>query len=412
MSQTVEAVVVGGGQAGLCTSYHLGRLGCEHVVLEQAARAGNAWRNDRWDSFTLVTPNWSWRLPGAEYQGTEPEGFMPRDEIVTRFERYVEDFHLPVRFGVRVRSVRRGPDGHGYLVTTDDGTLSAKNVVVATGLFQRPKMPSFNVEMPAGVTQLHSGRYRDPRTLPSGSVLVVGSAQSGCQIAQELYESGRKVYLCIGGAGRFPRRYRGRDITEWLKLIGFFDKLVTDLPSPRAKFAGNPHLSGRDGGRTLNLHRFARDGVVLLGHLQGVNDGTIRLAGDLKESLTRADSAEADIVRMVDGFIEANGLDAPPETLPALRDGYGSEEIRELDLSSAGITTIIWAIGYDFDFGLVELPVTDSDGFPIQERGVTDYPGLFFVGMPWLYKRKSGLLMGVGEDAEFIASAIADARPA
>jgi putative flavoprotein involved in K+ transport len=213
--------------------------------------------------------------------------------------------------------------------------------------------------------------------------------------------------LCVGGAGRVPRRYRGRDITEWLNLVGFFDRLVGDLPSPKAKFTANPHLSGRDGGRTLNLHRFARDGVVLLGHLQGANDGTIRLSPDLNESLAKADRFEADIVRQVDGFIELNGLDAPQESLPVLRDGYVGEEITDLDLSSAGITTIIWAMGYGFDFSLVRLPVLDGDGYPIQKRGVTEYPGLFFVGMPWLNKMKSGLLMGVGEDADFIASAIA-----
>jgi putative flavoprotein involved in K+ transport len=407
MSRRAETVVIGGGQAGLSTSYHLGRLGCEHVVLEQSAQAGNAWRNDRWDSFTLVTPNWSWRIPGAEYRGSEPNGFMPREEIVSRFERYVEDFHLPVRFGVRVRSVRRAAEGPGYLVGTDEATIAAKNVVMATGLFQRPKMPSFAAEMPPRITQLHSGQYRDPGSLPSGSVLVVGSAQSGCQIAQELYESGRKVFLCVGGAGRIPRRYRGKDITEWLNLMGFFDALVTDLPSPKAKFAANPHLSGRNGGRTLNLHQFARDGVTLLGHLQGLTHATIRLSPDLKDSLVKADQAEADVVRAVDDFVRLNGLDAPEESLPMLRDGYDGDEVTDLDLASAGITTIIWAMGYSFDFSLVELPVLDDDGYPSQQRGVTDYPGLFFVGLPWLYKRKSGLLIGVGEDAGFIASAIA-----
>ncbi len=331
---------------------------------------------------------------------------MPRNEIVGRLERYVDDFHLPARFGVRALSVQRTGDG-GYLVTTDSGTITARNVVMATGLFQRPKKPPFSAQMPQRITQLHSGRYRNPGLLPSGSVLVVGSAQSGCQITQELYQSGRRVYLCVGSAGRIPRRYRGRDITEWLNLMGFFDALVYDLPSPKAKFAANPHLSGRDGGRTLNLHRFARDGVVLLGHLRGVDDGTIQLASDLKESLAKVDRFEADAVRGVDDFIRLNGLAAPSESLPVLRHGYESEEITDLDLTAAGITTIIWAMGYAFDFSLVQLPVLDCDGYPIQKRGVTEYPGLFFVGLPWLYKRKSGLLAGVGEDAEFIASTIA-----
>jgi putative flavoprotein involved in K+ transport len=243
--------------------------------------------------------------------------------------------------------------------------------------------------------------------LPPGAVLVVGSAQSGCQIAEELYQSGRTVYLCVGAAGRVPRRYRGRDMYEWLNLCGFFDRTAEQLPSPQARFAGNPHLSGRDGGHSLNLHQFARDGVVLLGHLQGAQDGRIGLAPDLKENLAKADKLEVEAVKLVDGYIQKNGLDAPPEKLPELRDGYQAREIGELNLRSAGITSIIWAMGYAFDFSMVKVPAFDDYGFPVQKRGVTDYPGLYFVGLPWLSKQKSGLLLGVGEDAALIASQIA-----
>ncbi len=407
MNKTVESVIIGGGQASLATSYHLNRRGREHIVLEQAAQAGNAWRNDRWDSFTLVTPNWAFRLPGAEYQGNAPDAFMPRDEVVARFEQYVERLHLPVRYGVKVTSVEQNAEGHGYLVRTGEAGIEARNVVVATGLFQRPKVPTFSADLPAQVTQLHSGRYRNPQLLPPGAVLVVGSAQSGCQIAEELYQSGRKVYLCVGSAGRVPRRYRGKDIYEWLLLTGFLDRTVKGLPSPKARFAGYPQVSGRAGGRTLNLHKFARDGVVLLGHLQGVRGNTISLAPGLKENLAKADKFEAEIAAMIDRFIAETGSDAPPESLPALRDAYEADEITELSLTSAGITAVIWAMGYTFDFGLVKLPVFDGDGYPIQQRGVTEYPGLFFVGLPWLYEWKSGQIIGVGEDADFIASAIA-----
>ncbi len=406
MNERLETIIIGGGQAGLATSYHLKRQGREHVVLEQAAQAGNAWRNDRWDSFTLLTPNWSFRLPGAEYQGDAPEDFMPRDEIVARFERYVEGFHLPVRYQTSVTSVEQDADDRSYLVRTDETMMHARNVVIATGLFQRPKMPSFSTDLAAHIVQLHSGQYRDPRSLPAGAVLVVGSGQSGCQIAEELYQSGRKVYLCVGSAGRAPRRYRGKDIYEWLQLSGFLDRTVDQLPSPKAKFAANPQVSGRDGGRTLNLHQFARDGVVLLGRVQGARESRIWLAPDLKENLAKADKFEAEIVGLIDAFVARTGLNVPSERLPELRDGYEAEEIADLDLHSAGITTIIWAMGYGFDFSLVKLPVFDSDGYPVQKRGVTDYPGLFFVGLPWLYKQKSGLIVGVGEDADYIASAI------
>lgn len=407
MNQRIETIIVGGGQAGLSTSFCLSQLSREHLVLEQAAQAGHAWRDDRWDSFALLTPNWSIRLPGSAYQGHAPHGFLPKDEIVAYFEQYASRFNMPIHYGIRVTAVEPKSDGRGYWVKTDETVFEAANVVVATGLFQRPKLPSSNRELTPEIVQLHSGQYRNPAKLPPGAVLVVGSAQSGCQIAEELYQSGRTVYLCLGSAGRVPRRYRGKDVYEWLHLSGFLDRTVEQLPSPQARFAGNPHISGRDGGHTLNLHQFARDGVVLLGRLQGAQDGRIGLAPDLKDNLAKADKFEAEAVKLIDGYIQKTGLDAPQEKLPELRDGYQAKEIAELDLRSAGITSIIWAMGYAFDFSMVKAPVFDGYGYPVQRCGVTDYPGLYFVGLPWLSKQKSGLLLGVGEDAAFIASQIA-----
>lgn len=406
MSQNIETVIIGGGQAGLSTSYYLKHQNCEHVVLEKAARAGSVWRDDRWDSFTLLTPNWAFQLPGAFYQGANPGGFMPRAEIVQRFERYVEQFDLPVHYQTRVLSVEQNGSRGGYRVKTEETELQSKNVVIATGLYQQPRLPPYSAAISKQITQVHSGRYRNPESLSPGAVLVVGSGQSGCQIAEELYRSGRKVYLCLSSVGRVPRRYRGRDIFEWLQLMGFFDKTVDQLESPKTKFEGNPHLSGNDGGHTINLHQFARDGVILLGRLQGAEDGRIQLAPDLKVNLEKADKFEAEITKMVDEYILKAGLDTPKESLPVLTDGFNLPEITELDLRSAGVASIIWAIGYKFDFSMVKLPVFDSDGYPVQKRGVTDFPGLYFVGLPWLYKQKSGLLVGVGEDAEYIAAAI------
>lgn len=408
MAQQIETIIIGGGQAGLATSYYLTQRDRAHIILEQAAQAGSVWRNERWDSFTLVTPNWSFRLPGAEYQDDQPDGFMPRDEIVTRLQQYATRYQLPVRYGVRATSVEPTADGQGYRVSTNQGDLEASNVVVATGLFQQPKIPAFSAALSPQIIQLHSSQYRNPQSLPPGAVLVVGSAQSGCQIAEELYQNGRQVYLCVGSAGRAPRRYRGKDTYEWLLNVGFFDKTAEMLPSPKARFAGNPHLSGRDGGHSLNLHQFARDGVVLLGAAQGGQGDTLWLGGNLKENLAKADRFEAEVVKMIDGYIAQKDIDAPPESLPILRDGYDAPEIMELNLQDAGIAAIIWATGYRFDFSLVKLPIFDSDGYPIQKRGVTAYPGLFFVGLHWLYKQKSGLFVGVGEDADYIAAAIAN----
>jgi putative flavoprotein involved in K+ transport len=405
MMEHIETVIIGGGQSGLATSYHLKQYGHEHVILEQAAQVANVWRNERWDSFTLVTPNWSLKMPGAEYKGADPYGFMPRAEVVKYFDKYVERFQLPVECNTRVLSIEP-LDGKGYRIETSRKTLTAKNVVIATGFFQKPKIPEFAAGFSKDITQLHSSAYRNPESLPDGSVLIVGSAQSGCQIAEELYQRGRKVFLCTGSAGRAPRRYRGRDVIEWLDLAGGFDLTPEQLPPGMGKFKGIPHFSGTKGGHTLNLHQFGRDGVTLAGHLLDAKDDRIFLAPDLHENLESADRFEEEVRQMIDGYIQANGLDAPPEELPRLRDGYEQAVIEELDLKAYGIKTVIWAMGYTFDYSLVKLPVRDEDGFPIQTNGVTHYPGLYFSGMPWMPYEKSGFLLGVGERAGYIASQI------
>ncbi len=405
MSEKIDTIIVGGGQGGLSTSYYLKQQGREHVILEQAHQAAKAWR-ERWDSFTLITPNWTIKLPGAEYQGDNPDGFMARDKVIDYFVGYIEQFDLPIKYGIRVTSVE--PNEAGYLVRTDAGEFEAANVVIAAGLYQQPKIPAFSTNLPAEIHQLHSSEYRNPDALPAGAVLVIGSAQSGCQIAEELHQSGRKVYLSVSSSGRFPRRYRGKDIVSWWWAdgMGFRNMTVDQLPSPKAKFASSVHGTGKNGGHTINLHQFAKDGVVLLGHLQGVQEDRIILAPDLKENLAKADKVEADLIKQVDEYIEKTGLDAPLETLPDLNDGFEAEEILELDLKTAGITSVIWTTGYKFDFGFVKLPIFDEDGYPVQMRGVTEFPGLYFVGLPFLHTIKSGLLVGVGEDAAYVAEHI------
>ncbi|MBZ0278190.1 MAG: NAD(P)/FAD-dependent oxidoreductase [Anaerolineae bacterium] len=400
----MKTIIVGGGQAGLSLSYMLKKRGHDHLVLEQAAQPGNAWRNYRWDSFTFVTPNNMSELPGLRSPG-DPDGFLNRDQIVAYFEQYIREFDLPVRFNVQVTRVEPIPGG--YRVHTADGsTLDAENVVIATGLFQKPKFPPGSSKLPAEVAQLHSSHYRNPNSLPPGAVLVVGSGQSGCQIAEELYQSGRRVYLSVSAMGRIPRRYRGYDGLYWAEKIGMLDRTSDKLPSPKAKFAGNPQVSGANGGHDLNLHQFARDGVTLLGHVQDVQDGKLILAPDLKENLAKTDQMEATFLQTVDEYIEKHQLNLPIQHVPQLRDAYDQPEILELDLQAAGITNVLWATGYTFDYSLVGLPVTDGDGFPITQRGVTSYPGLYFLGMPYLYKQKSGLLFGIGEDAEYMAEYI------
>lgn len=405
-AERIETVIVGSGQAGMATSYWLTQEGQPHLILEQASQPGHVWRDDRWDSFTFVTPNWTIRMPGAAYQGDAPDGFLEHEEIVAYFTRYATQFRLPIHYGERVRSVERMDDGRAFSVETEAGRYEAINVVIATGIYQQPKIPTFGASIPAEITQLSSGSYRRPDALAPGAVLVVGSGQSGCQIAEELYQSGRTVYLCVGRAGRMPRRFRGQDAWTWIYLMGTIDRRVTELQSPNERYEANPHLSGKSGGHTINLHRFAQDGVRLLGHLRGVSDGHLSFAPDLRESLAAADKVEANFCNAVNQFVAKTGRDAPDEVLPVLTDGYAVGEQTELDLGSSNIRTVIWALGYTFDFDWVKGPVYDATGYPVQAAGTTSVPGLYFVGLPWLRSLGSGLLVGVGNDAAWIATDI------
>lgn len=408
MSEHIDVAVIGGGQAGLSVSYFLGQQGRNHIVLEQQ-RIGEAWRSGKWDSFTLVTPNWAIALPGFEYSGPEPDAYMPRADVVGYLERYSNMISAPIMEGVKVTSVEYGPSGQ-YLVKTDSGDYVADNVVVATGAFQSPKLPPMAAALPKRVHQLHSSQYRNPNTLPAGAVLVVGSGQSGCQIAEELYQSGRKVYLTVGGANRLPRRYRGRDCFWWLNQMKFFDRTVEQMPSPEARFAANPLLTGKNGGHALNLHKFARDGVVLLGRLLDIVDNSLLLAPDLVENMAKSDAFSSNFLNGVDTFVNNMGMDVPPdeETRALEMDTSGPVPlIEKLDVDAEGISTVIWACGYSFDFSWVHFPIFDDKGYPVQHRGVTQYPGLYFMGLQWMHKPKSSLLMGVGEDAEYVTQHIA-----
>lgn len=409
-ANTIDTLVVGAGQAGLAASYHLRLHGVEHLVIESASRPAHRWIDHRWDSFTLVTPNWTVRIPGAEYDGDDPDGFMPRLEIAARFQEYVQKYQLPVRYNTRVHSVRACPDA-GFEIGTSAGVFRARHVVMATGLFQTPRIPSFSEKMPPRVRQMHSSEYRNPGMLGCGAVLVVGSSQSGCQIADEIRRSGREVFLCVGKSGRAPRRYRGKDSSEWLDLLGLSDQTVDQLPSPKMKFAGSPHIIGRSDGRDINLHRFHRDGMTLLGSLTDVSDNTLRLAPDLHRNLAIADKFEKAFLQRIDSYIESHDLTCERETVPDWQDGYSCAQVAELDLDRHGINTVVWATGYGFDFSLVKFPVFDEDGYPVQTRGVTQQRGLYFVGLPWLHKQRSGLLSGAGADAAHVVSHILALAP-
>jgi putative flavoprotein involved in K+ transport len=404
--EQIDTVIVGGGQSGLAISYLLTQHGCDHIILEESDQVGNSWQN-RWESFTLVTPNWQLQLPGHKYKGDDPDGFLSRDEIIDYLQDYADLFDPPMHCGVTVTSVEPKEAGEGYLIDTSDKRYEANNVVVATGTFQQPSIPDFSERAPDRIRQLHSSDYYNPDDLADGAVLVVGSGQSGTQIAQELNENGRQVYLCISNPGRIPRRYRGEDGMWWAVKLGITKQTVDDLDAPEERFAPNPPISGKDGGQTINLHEFARDDIQLLGHLRDFQGDCAILAADMHETLARLDESEAKFRQGVDQYVEKAGLDVPQETVAQPTDGFEQEEVTQLNLKEAGVSTIIWATGFDYDYSLVNLPVFDEFDYPIQERGITEYEGLYFLGLHYLYTLESGLFLGVGEDAAHVADHIA-----
>jgi putative flavoprotein involved in K+ transport len=403
---STDVLVIGGGQAGLAMSAMLTRQGIGHVVLERGTPGGR-WR-ERWDSFTLVTPNWTVRLPGGEYDGPEPDGFMPRDDVLRHLDRYAASFGAPIVTGVEAREVTEHPIG-GFRVATSNGSYDAKAVVVATGTFQRPKRPAIGTPT-SDILDLHSSAYRNPDRLPPGGVLVVGSGQSGAQIAEELNEAGRRVVLSVGRATRAPRRYRGRDTSRWIEAIGLFERPVEALDSPAERFDANPHVSGKRGGHTLNLHRFARDGIRLVGRITAIDGRTVRFGSDLRASLAAADEFADGLRTGLDEFIAKAGIDAPPPD-PADdhdgREGFDQPETTELDVAAEGIGTILWSAGFSWDFSWVKPARIDEYGYPIQRPDYADSRGLYFLGLHFLHRQKSGLLYGVGDEALAIAAHVA-----
>lgn len=411
-AQRVELVIVGGGQAGLVMSYLLTEQDIPHVVLEQA-RVAESWRSKRWDSLRLIAPNWSLRLPGFAYPGADPDGFMGKDEVVFHLETYGRSFGAPVRERVRVTSVEREHPNAEFVVRTENEVYAAAQVVIATGALQRPRIPLFAANLPPGVTQIAASAYRNPGALPSGAVLVVGSGETGCQIAEELTRAGRSVYLSVGRSWWTPRRYRGQDMALWFRAVGWFDRTVDDLPPGARTGLSNPQLTGADGGHDLSVHTLAREGVVLVGRLQGVYDGKLFFASDLAANLSWGDAQALSFLRTIDDHIREKGIDAPAEDPPdSLRSSISTLELdlEGLDLADADVGSIIWATGYRPNLSWIRLPVLDDEGYPIHRCGVTAERGLYFLGLDWLHTAKSGLFVGVGEDAAYLASVIANQR--
>ncbi|MFD5453904.1 MSMEG_0569 family flavin-dependent oxidoreductase [Streptomyces olivaceus] len=404
----VPVVVVGGGQAGLSMSYCLRRRGVQHVVLE-ADRVGHEWRERRWDSFCLVTPNWQCKLPGFPYRGDDPDGFMVRNEILRYLEEYAASFDPPLVEGVTVTRLRRSPAGV-FELSTSEGDVTADQVVVATGPYHAPSVPRLAERLPGGVHQLHSSEYRNADQLPEGGVLVVGTGQSGCQIAEDLHLAGRQVHLAVGSAPRVARFYRGRDCVAWLDDMGHYAKNIGDFgDADSVRMRVNHYVTGRDGGRDIDLRAFARDGMRLHGRLTGIEGTFLQFADDLRTNLDHADAVADGIKDAIDAHIAAHGITAPQEPrYTPVWEPDGQPEA--LDLAAAGVTSVVWSTGFRRDHRWIEAPVFDGRGFPMHWRGATSTPGLYFLGLPWQYSWGSGRFEAVGRDAAFLAGHIDAAR--
>jgi putative flavoprotein involved in K+ transport len=400
--ETIDTLVIGAGQAGVAMSEHLSKAGVPHLVLERG-RIAERWRSWRWDSLVANGPAWHDRFPNLEHEG-DPEGFPGKEAVADYFVAYAEKFKAPIRCGVEVTSVEALKGKPGFRVETSNGVIEARRVVSATGPFQRPIIPQIVPETP-GLKQIHSVDYRNPAQLPEGAVLVVGAGSSGTQIADELLRAGRRVFISVGPHGRPPRAYRGRDYCWWLGVLGKWD--ITTPP------AGAEHVtiavSGAYGGSTVDFRRLAARGMTLVGTTTSFKDGVLTFAPDIAANIAKGDADYLAVLDEADAYIARNGMDLPPE--PAARvilpdPACVTHPIRALNLKEEGITTIIWATGFALDYSWLKFDVLDKDGKPKHSRGISEVPGLYFVGLPWLSRRGSSFIWGVWHDARFIADQI------
>ena len=405
--ETTEVLVVGAGQAGIAMSEHLGDLGIPHLVIERG-RIAERWRSARWDSLVANGPAWHDRFPNMEFADVEADAFAPKEKVADYFEDYAKMIHAPVRCGVEVLKVTKNEGRQGFHVETSEGEIEADAVVAATGPFQVPLIPAL-VPEESGLFQFHSNEYKNPDQLPDGGVLVVGAGSSGAQIADELLRAGREVHLSIGPHDLPPRSYRGRDFVWWLGVLGKWEATAQEPGTEHVTIA----VSGAHGGETVNFRRMAARGMVLLGRTEGFENGIMRFAPDLTDNIARGNANTLSVLDEADDYIARNGLDFPAEPGARAVDpdpDCVTHPILELDLKSAGITTILWATGFSTDFSWLEVGAFDSQGNPKHERGVSSEPGVYFLGLPWLSRRGSSFIWGVWHDAKHIADQIAIQR--
>lgn len=401
--EKINTLVVGAGQAGVAMSEHLSLMGVEHIVLERS-RIAERWRSERWDSLVANGPAWHDRFPTLAFDGVSPETFPPKERMAQYFEDYAAMLKAPIRTGVEVTQVERHVGRPGFRVTTSAGVIDATNVVAATGPFQTPAYPGF-VPQTDDIRQLHSSAYKNPAQLPDGAVLVVGAGASGSQIAEELRKAGKTVYLSVGEHYRPPRSYRGRDYCWWLGALGLWDEVKIKPKKKHVAFA----VSGYEGGRTVDFRRLAHAGITLVGLTKSYENGVIDFEAGLADNIAEGDKAYFDVLRDADAYIEQNGLPFPPEpeAWKLLPDPEClTHPISSLDLAQAGVTTILWATGFRFDYSWLKVNAFDDKGEPYHKRGISAESGIYFLGLPNLVNRASSFIYGVWHDAKYIADHI------
>ncbi|WP_188745958.1 MSMEG_0569 family flavin-dependent oxidoreductase [Marinobacterium zhoushanense] len=399
-------IVVGGGQAGLSVSYYLKQLKLDHLVFEKNSLM-HGWKTERWDSFTLVTPNWQCNLPGHPYDGDDPKGFMTRDETLDYLNTFASKLNAPVREGVAVNKVETDANGL-YHLSTSEGDFTADQVVVASGGYHIPVIPRMAERLPESVFQMHSAQYKNAAQLPEGAVLVVGSGQSGAQIAEDLHLAGRKVFLATGDAPRVSRFYRGKDVVEWLDDMGYYRISVNEHPlGKNVRNNTNHYVTGRDGGRDIDLRKFAQEGMELYGLMTDYDGENLVFLPNLTENLDKADATLNNINARIDAWIEQQGIKTEEGPSVYTPSWAPEKERTQLNLAESGITSILWCIGFRPDFGWLDAAVFNGQGHPKHDRGVTNQPGLYFIGLPWLHTWGSGRFTSVGQDAEYLSEHIA-----
>jgi putative flavoprotein involved in K+ transport len=400
-----EVLIIGGGQAGLSLSYLLKQQHLSHLILEKN-RLGHAWRSERWDSFCLVTPNWQCTLPGFQYVGDDPDGFMVKDQIVAFIDDYIASFGPPAQEGSTVTKVSAAAGG-GYDVASSTGVFHAQQVVIAVGGYHTPILPADAASLPAGLTQIHSSDYFNPEQLPEGDVLVVGTGQSGCQIAEDLHLAGRRVHLCVGDAPRVARRYRGQDVVKWLADMDYYDLPVDQHPMGKnVREKTNHYVTGRDGGRDIDLRKFAQEGMQLYGRYAAFDASAAQcqFGDDLQRNLDNADATYRKINDSIDRHIAENGISAPLEAPYQPLWQPSANAPTTLDIKR--IAAVVWCIGFRSDFRWIEADIFDQRGYPEHERGITAAEGLYFLGLPWQYTWGSGRFSGIARDAAHLVERI------